>query len=41
MAGQKTSTLELRKGAAPNRKLAQKRGRQRVMRVKNLVRRYG
>jgi hypothetical protein len=41
MAAQKTSTLELRKGAAPNLKSAQKRGRPRVMRVKNLVRRYG
>ena len=41
MAAQKTRTLEQRKGAAPNRKRAQKRGSQRMMRVKNIARRYG
>jgi hypothetical protein len=41
MAAQKTRTLEQRKGAAPNLKSAQKRGRQRMMRVKNIATRYG
>jgi hypothetical protein len=41
MAAQKTRTLDQRKGVAPKLKSAQKRGRQRMMRVKNIATRYG
>jgi hypothetical protein len=41
IAAQKTRTLEQHKGAAPKLKSTQKRGRQRMMRVKDIATRYG